>query len=277
MLPLWRDRIQVFLAPARLDWVRLKRGFKPVQLDKATVFFEPDGNAPDWEPALRQLDHVLSEGSGTQISIVLSNHFVRYAALPPQSEINTPEEVKSYAQFRMQEVYGERVESWALSVSDWNPVDGAVCAAIPRDLLARLEQLMVTHGCKLQHVEPYLASVYDHWCAHLQNEKIYLAVIETGRICIAISYHGRWQSIRNQRILHNAADDLLAALDQEVIWSGTKETLEFVYLFAPEYPDLTLPSQSGWQVVTLPQKNLPVPAYYPTVTVQQSNQNQCPA
>lgn len=277
MLPLWRDQIQVFLAPARLDWVRLKRGFKPIQLDKATAFFEPAEETPRWDSALRHLAQVLSEEPGTHISIILSNHFLRYVALPPQSEINTPEEVKSYARFRMQEVYGERVDSWTLSISDWNPIDGAVCAAIPQDLLTQLEQLMVTHGCKLKSIEPYLASVYDRWCTQLQNEKIYLAVIETGRICIAISNNGKWQSIRNQRILHNAADDLLAALDQEVIWSGTKEALELVHLFAPEHPGLILPPHSGWHVVSLPHGKMPVPAHYPTAAIRQSEQKQCPA
>ncbi|MBX3617717.1 hypothetical protein [Nitrosomonas sp.] len=277
MLPLWHDQIRVFLAPTRLDWVRLKRGFKPIQLSKASVLFESAGETPNWNSALLQLAQVLSEEPGTDISIVLSNHFLRYIALPPQSEINTPEEVKSYAQFRMHEVYGNRVDSWALSISDWNPIDGAVCAAIPRDFLAQLEQLITTHGCKLKNIEPYLASVYDRWCAQLQHEKIYLAVIETGRICIAISHHGKWQSIRNQRILHNAADDLLAALDQEVIWSGTKEALELVHLFAPEHPELTLPPHSGWRVVSLPHGKMPAPDYYPTAAIHRSEQNQCPA
>ncbi len=277
MSRLWRDQIQVFLAPGRLDWVRLKHGLKPVQTAKVTVFFEPVADAPVWYAAVQQLEKVLAEAAGTEVSVILSNHFLRYTALPSQNEIVTPEEVKSYAEFRMREVYAERVDSWVLSISNWNPIDGAVCAAIPRNLLMQLEHMASSHGCKIKVIEPYLASVYDRWQVQLKGEKIYLAVIEAGRICIAITHHGKWQSIRNQRILHNAADDLLAALDQEVIWSGAKEAMEFVYLFAPEHPDLTLPQESGWCIISLPAGKMPTLAHYPSVPTHQSELNQCPA
>lgn len=277
MSRLWRDQIQVFLAPGRLDWVRLKRGLKPVQTAKITVFFEPAADVPIWNSAVQQLEKVLAEAAGTEVSVILSNHFLRYAALPPQNEIAAPEEVKSYAEFRMREVYAERVDSWVLSISNWNPIDGAVCAAIPRNLLMQLEHMTSSHGCKIKIIEPYLASVYDRWQTQLKGEKIYLAVIETGRICIAITHQGKWQSIRNQRILHSAADDLLAALDQEVIWSGAKEVTEFVYLFAPEHPELALPQDSGWCIISLPVGKMPALAHYPSVPTNHSEFNQCPA
>lgn len=277
MSRLWRDQIQVFLAPGRLDWVRLKRGLKPVQTDKVTVFFEPAADAPIWNSAVHELGKVLTEAAGTEVSVILSNHFLRYAALPPQNEIAIPEEVKSYAEFRMREVYAERVDSWELSVSDWNPVEGAVCAAIPRELIMQLEQMASSHGCTIKVIEPYMASVYDRWQTQLKGEKIYLAVIETGRICIAITHHGKWQSIRNQRISHSAAEDLLAALDQEVIWSGAKEAMEFVYLFAPEHPEMALPQDSGWCIISLPAGKKPALAHYPSAPINHSELNQCPA
>ncbi|SOD18739.1 hypothetical protein [Nitrosomonas ureae] len=277
MSRLWRDRIQIFLAPVRLDWVRLKRGLKPVQVAKSTAFFEPAAGIPIWNAAMQQLEKVLAEAAGTEVSVILSNHFLRYAALPPQNEITTPEEVKSYAEFRMREVYAERVDSWVISISDWSPVDGAVSAAVPHDLIMQLEQMISRYDCKIKIIEPYLASVYDRWQAQLKGDKIYLAIIESGRICIAITHHGKWQNIRNQRILHNAADDLLAALDQEVIWSGTKETTEFVYLFAPEHPEITLPQESGWCIISLPAGKVSALAHYPSAPTDHSELNQCPA
>ncbi|UJP04491.1 MAG: hypothetical protein LZF61_06290 [Nitrosomonas sp.] len=277
MSRLWRDQMQLFLAPGRVDRVRMKRGFKPVQIAKDTVFCEPEANAPNWAAAVGQLKNKLDEAPGTDLSIVLSNHFLRYAALPPQDEITTPGEVKSYADFRMREIFADRVDDWVLSISDWNPVDGAICAAVPRDLMLQLEQAALNHRCKIQQVEPYLASVYDRWQAQLKGDKIYLAVVETGRICLAITHHGKWQVVRNQRIAKNAADDLLAALDQEVIWSGTKAPIEFVYLFAPEHPELVLPQSSGWSIITLPAGKLPALAHYPSPPMNPAEFNQCPA
>jgi hypothetical protein len=181
---LWRDQIQVFLAPERMDIVRFSRGFKPVQMSKATALCQHVQGAPAWQAALQQLEKHLLEAVGTDLTITLSNHFTRYVTLPPQTEITTPEEVMSYATFRMREIYAERVDSWVLSVSDWNPISGAVCAAIPRELMTRLEELAVRYQFKLKAVEPYLASVYDRWEKQLSGNRIYLAVIENGRICL---------------------------------------------------------------------------------------------
>ncbi|MBS0299674.1 MAG: hypothetical protein JSR32_07065 [Proteobacteria bacterium] len=273
MSPLWRDRIQIFLAPGQIDWIRSARGFKPVQAAKVTVLCEPMQGAPLWRAALQQLEKHLTEVSNTELTITLSNHFVRYVTLPPQAEIMTPEEVNAYAAFRMREIYAERVDAWVLSVSEWNPLTGAVCAAIPRDLLTELEKMAARLQCKLKEIEPYFASVYDHWQKLLDSEKTYCAVVETGRMCISTQIGGVWYSIRNQRIVHSVADELLAALDQEAVLSGNKAALEQVFLFAPQHPDLTLPENCGWLTVPLPAEKIPAPAHYPSAQIGDSRLN----
>ncbi|MDV6342680.1 hypothetical protein R2103_12965 [Nitrosomonas sp. Is24] len=277
MSPLWRDQIQVFLAPGRIDLVRSTRGFKPVQSAKVTVWCEPAQDALVWQAAVQQLEKHLMDAAGAQLSVTLSNHFVRYVALLPQAEIATPEEVNSYAAFRMREVYAERVNSWALSVSEWTPLSGAVCAAIPRDLMVQLEEMAARCRCTLKEIEPYFASVYDRWQKLLDGNKTYFAVIEAGRICLAVLINGSWHSIRNQRILHNVAAELLAALDQEAILTGSKEAIELVHVFAPEQADLTLPEQCGWCVVPMPVGKIPVLPHYPSGPVDDDGVNRCHA
>ncbi|MXS82200.1 hypothetical protein [Nitrosomonas oligotropha] len=277
MSPLWRDQIQVFVAPGRIDLVRSTRGFKPVQAAKVTVWCEPAQDAPVWQAALQQLEKHLMDAAGAQLSVTLSNHFVRYVALLPQAEIATPEEVSSYAAFRMREVYAERVNSWVLSVSEWTPLSGAVCAAIPRDLMVQLEEMAARCHCTLKEIEPYFASVYDRWQKLLDGNKTYFAVIEAGRICLAVLINGSWHSIRNQRILHNVAAELLAALDQEAILTGSKEAIERVHVFAPGHADLTLPEQCGWCIIPMPVGKIPVLPHYPSGTVDDDGVNRCHA
>jgi hypothetical protein len=275
--PLWRDQIQVFVAPGRIDLVRSTRGFKPVQAAKVTVWCEPAQDAPVWQAALQQLEKHLMDAAGAQLSVTLSNHFVRYVALLPQAEIATPEEVSSYAAFRMREVYAERVNSWVLSVSEWTPLSGAVCAAIPRDLMVQLEEMAARCHCTLKEIEPYFASVYDRWQKLLDGNKTYFAVIEAGRICLAVLINGSWHSIRNQRILHNVAAELLAALDQEAILTGSKEAIERVHVFAPGHADLTLPEQCGWCIIPMPVGKIPVLPHYPSGPVDDDGVNRCHA
>ncbi len=277
MSRLWRDQIQVFLAPERVDLVRTPKGIKPAQTAKVTALCQRPQGAIAWQSALQHLEKNLIDATGTDLSITLSNHFVRYVTLPPQAEIATPEEVKSYANFRMRDIYAERMNSWALSVSEWDPMTGAICAAIPQALMAQLDDMAARHQCKIKEIEPYMASVYDRWQKLLSGTKIYLAVIEAGRICVAILSNGVWHSIRNQRILHNTAEELLAVLDQEAIFFGNKEAMERVHLFAPEHPELALPMNCGWNIVSIPTEQIPVLAHYPSVVTNNSEINQCPA
>ncbi len=277
MSPSWRDQIHVFFAPGRVDLVRWSRGFKPTQTPKITQLCKKnDPGKFAWDAPLHQLGQMLEDASGAEMIITLSNHFVRYITLPPQAEITTPEEVFAYAAFRMREVYADRINNWELSVSAWNPSNGAICAAITRDFLMQLQQLAVQYNVKLKRIEPYLTSTFDQWHQSFSNERTCYALIETGRVCIALLADGVWHGIRNQKIMHCLADELLAALDQEIIFSGHKSDVEEVLVFAPEHPDLALPKDCGWKII-LPSADLTVPVHYPSVINLSDEANSCVA
>ncbi len=268
MSPLWRDQIQVYFAPGRIDYVRTLRGMKPVETPKITITWAKKSKLPAWQAPLHQLDQMLtnntSNTNSADLSVTLSNHFMRYVTLPPQAEIATPEEVLAYADFRMREIYAERVDDWVLSVSAWDPTRGAICAAITRDLLTQLQQLAERHKIKFKGIEPYLAAVFDHWRLLFDDKQLCFALIESGRICIALLAGGIWHVIRNQKIVHNVADELLIALDQEAIFTGSKQsTEEEVCVFAPEHPGLTLPGDCGWKMVSIQTDKLTTPTYFP--------------
>lgn len=277
MSRLWRDQIQVFLAPERVDIVRFLRGFKLIQASKVTALCKRTQGKPVWQAALQQLEKNLSSAIGTELKITLSNHFVRYVTLPPQAEISSPEEVKFYANFRIREIYAERADSWIISISEWSPINGAICAAISSDLIKEIEDMAIRYQCKVKYIEPYLASVYDKWHKLLNGTRIYFAVIESERMCIALLTNGTWHNIRNQQISHSVADELLAALDQEAIFFGNKETVESVHVFAPEHFEIILPKDCGWRIVQLPIQQIPTLAHYPSLIANQPEMNQCPA
>ncbi|SEQ99888.1 hypothetical protein SAMN05421690_100559 [Nitrosomonas sp. Nm51] len=281
MSPLWRDRIDVFFAPGRIDLARSRRGLKPVRLP---VITEPVANDEDTRPAwlqpVQQLEPLLADAAGAGMTVTLSNHFVRYATLPPQPEITSPEEVLAYANFRMREIYGARIDQWVLSVSAWSPIYGAICAAISQELFATLAELSARHQIRLDGIEPYFSAVLDTWNKALDRQRSFVALVETGRICVALLEDGVWQSLRNQRVLNDRIDALWAALDQEAVLSGQKAPVEQVFLFAPEHPVLTLPDESGWQIVSLQAGQMPVPRHYPAVVADKpdkSGEGACPA
>ncbi len=280
MLPSWRDQIDVFFAPGRIDAVQTKRGLKPATLPVTTQFIPDDQMAeqPSWLLPMQQLESLLAETTGAGMTVTLSNHFVRYITLLPQAEITSPEEVMAYADFRMREIYGTRVDQWVLSISAWSPLHGAICAAISKEFLVQLEEVVSRHQIKLNGVEPYLTAVLDRWANALNQEKSFVAMVEAGRICVALLEDGVWRNIRNQRILNDAGNELWAVLDQEAVLSGHKETIEQLFLFAPEHPELVLPDESGWQSVPLQTDQIPVPLHYPVAAAEtvQSEEYGCP-
>lgn len=278
MSRLWRDQIDVFLAPGRVNLAHTSHGLKPVKRPVVTEQVSlPDAGQVAWEKSLQRLDEMLSGSAGAGMTVTLSNHFVRYAVLLPQVEITTPEEVFAYADFRMHEIYGSRVDHWVISISHWNPLYGAISAAIPQEFMAKMEEICERHMIRLNGIEPYFTAVLDRWGKGLDRKKSYVAVIEPGRLCIGVLEDNIWQNIRNQRILNNAAAELWAALDQEAVLSGQKEIIERVFLFAPEHPPLVLPPDCGWQTVPLPTGNIPVPGHYPKTFTAPAEENACHA
>jgi hypothetical protein len=269
--PSWRNRISVFLSPQRVELARLQRHVKSGRAEKQVAACERADGQTAWGAALVQLKRMLPTGTGADIHILLSNHFVRYAVIPPQSKIETPAELQTYAAFQMREIYGERAAEWELSISSWDPATGAVCAAVERGFLQELEELAASQRMKLKYVEPYFTSVFDHWHNRFDNERAWFALVETGRLCLALLEGGAWLRILNQRILDDVEEELLVALEREaLLFSASAGTSGQVRLFAPEHPGLTLPEGSGWQIVPLEDKTRPAPANYPFNDVTQT-------
>lgn len=260
----WRNRISAFLSPHRVELVCLQRHVKPGQAERQVAACERADERTPWGAALVQLKRMLPTGTGADIHILLSNHFVRYAVIPPQSKIETPAELQAYAAFQIREIYGERAAEWELSISSWDPATGAVCAAIERGFLRELEELAASQRMKLKYVEPYFTSVFDHWHGRFDNGRAWFALVETGRLCLALLEGGAWLRILNQRILDDVEEELLVALEREaLLFSTPAGTSGQVCLFAPEHPGLTLPEASGWQVVPLEDESRPPPIHYP--------------
>lgn len=269
MSRLWRDQIQIFFAPGRVDMVRTSKGIKSRQLPKISKVYEYPQNVPMWKESLQQLEQMIEKESassdlkGVEMMMTLSNYFIRYAVVPPQQEITGPAELLAYTHFRMREVYGERVDDWVISISDWDPYRGTICAAIARDLYNEFEALALRRRIKLKQIEPYLTAAFDRWCKSFDDKRFWFVVIEPGRMCMVLFSNGEWQGMRNQRIVHSVEIELLAALEQEAINSGYRESIEQVYLFSPEHPDLDLPVDKGWQFASLPTASIPTPVHFP--------------
>jgi len=228
------------------------------------------------EPPLAQLEQMIAGTGGADLTVTLSNHFMRYAVLAPQKNIANPAELQAYVGFHMREIFGERAMEWMTSVSAWDPIRGGVCAAFERGLFEQLGELAARCKMRLKYVEPYLTAAFDHWHQRFDDQRAWFALVEAGRFCLVLLENGGWQRVSNQRVVENVENELLAALDQEaILFSEHKEAIEAVYLFAPEHPELMLPEDCGRRVIPLHSESVPAPLHYPSSSIVPDTVSEC--
>ena len=150
------------------------------------------GDREPWRGALEALrKKVLMLKSRTDVSVVLSNQFVRYALVPPQDGATADEEL-ALARFHFARIHGERAKSWAVRLS------GEIACAVDAALLSELKEIS-TRSARIVSVQPYLMHAYNQWRPRIPREGAWLVLAEPERVCLARLSAGGWASVHNSR------------------------------------------------------------------------------
>ena len=173
MSRLWAERVVITLAPAE---------------DSA-------GDQEPWRGALEALERKIPPlKNRTDVSIVLSNHFVRYALVPPQSGAASADEELALARFQFVKIHGERAKAWEVRVS------GEVACAIDTALLSGLKEIFSKQkGARLASIQPYLMAAYNQWRPRIPRDGAWLVLVEPERVCLARLAAQGWASVHNGR------------------------------------------------------------------------------
>lgn len=134
-----------------------------------------------------------------RVSVVLSNHFVRYALVPWSAELSGDAEEEAYVRHHFVRVYGDRAKAWSFRAS---PAPGAaprLASAIDANLLAALRSAFAKKRAKLVSVQPALMAVFNRARSAIPASGAWLVMAEPDRACIALHSGGRWQAVSNGR------------------------------------------------------------------------------
>lgn len=285
MSRLWRDQLQVFLAPDQVIVAGQSRGFNPSPLFRqhAVCSQSTDSTTKSipWEHPLHQLEQLMGPlgtqiKAGSELRVTLADDFVRYAMIAPQPTLANPDELMAYAGFQMREIYGDRVDEWTLSIGGWDPLNGGLCAGISLELLTALEHFAASHRLKFVCAEPYLAAALDYWAENLSSGQFWFVLIENHRFCLTSMLAGCWRSIRNQRVAGDFEQELLSVLEQEAILSGQPADVtqpQRVQVFAPAAGEWRLPQVAEWYFERLVQSKQPLPAHFPLTALLENPVN----
>ena len=259
---LWRNNVRIGLCPDRLILAGQQRGLRSKQMHRDIIGVDgaADGAGANWRAAVEAIPRALeaAEGDKPEVTVVLSNHFVRYALLPWNSELKTETEWESLARHRLGSVYGPIVEDWMLQSSRTAPEGPRVVCAADRPMLEALGETISGCGAVLVSVQPYLMTAFNRVRSLISNQSCWLVLEERGRLTLALLRQGGWHAIRSRRADERWQTLLPEILQREEALLGLDEpcTQAFVYSEAEieswtagtyHFVDLTLPegAQTG--------------------------------
>ncbi|HKY01059.1 MAG TPA: hypothetical protein VJM53_00745 [Burkholderiales bacterium] len=210
------DRIEVLLAPGRIELKRLAR--RGSALERSYPVTESS-----WQGAVATLAHALREleWKNARVDVRISNHYVRYALIPGASKLRNREERIAAARHQLHALYGARAESWYIVPASMRN-DCRLAAAIESGLLEDLSASFLRANLQLHRVEPLLVSVYNSLCPRIDAQPTWLVVAEHDRACIAYFDKQQWQLLRNERLRAPLEEELPLMLERLNLAEGAQ-------------------------------------------------------
>jgi hypothetical protein len=250
-----RDEQRVVLHPDRVvvaqmkrEWTRhgLKRHVHSIQ---EVPCLPASGELP-WSRALSVLEFALPALSGrkSHATVVLSNHFIRYALIPWSDTLFDAKEIKAYTQHSFREMYGRDTNIWELSISSGKSGVLQMASAVDTRLLDSLRELFGRARVNLKSIQPHLMLAYNACKASLRGRSVWLALIEHGNLCLALLQKGRWTWVRSMRIGMQWQEELPMLLEREAFNVCAGTDISDVLLWAPEHDAASFVSCGRWNV-----------------------------
>ena len=230
MSRLFPERLLIGLAPDAVSLLRVSGGAKPRVLDKRTLACDSSSGEP-WDGAAAALSRLAGEigKASVRVTVVLSNHFARYALVPWSEGLGKGEEQDAFARYCFAKIHGERSKDWALRLSRGASGSARVASAVDEPLIRAVSSAFSSRA-KLVSVQPYLMSAFNRARARLAGARSWLLLVEPGRTCLARLEQGRWTAVRNSRGDADGPQQWAGLLDRERHIAGGDPAVEEVHV-----------------------------------------------
>jgi hypothetical protein len=228
--PSWREQVTITLSPQQVTLRRLSRGLRPAIKDFKTLACAQAKDIAGWQPAVEALREALAHPNveSAEVTVVLSNHFVRYLLLPWNPDLVTGQEELAFARARFQHVFGDAAQKWVLKLAHCRPGCATVASAIERPLLESLAAVIAGSPLRLRSVQPGFMTACNAR-PRMPAGDAWIVMMEPGRLLLGSLRQGAWQSLRS-RSLNGHAVALKEIIEQECLLLGVEPHNERVYL-----------------------------------------------
>ena len=253
MSRLWGERLLVSISASELCWLRLGGARGRDVTGKQTVRVDPAFGAEPWEGAIGALRTAAAawRKEAVAISVILSNHFVRYVLVPQSDGVHGAEEELALARYYFVKVHGEPSRSWDIRLSAPVARGPRIACAIDAGLLKSLRECLPREARpRLVSVQPYFASALNAWRAQFPASGTWLLLVEPERACLALFSGRSWVAVQNVRGEYPDADAWAQLIDRER-WRIGAETVPDTVLVHARRSTGQLPRHERWKFQVL--------------------------
>ena len=157
---------------------------------------DPAFGQEPWQGAIEVLKGIAFPRS--RVTVVLSNHFVRYALVPWSDALRTPAEEQAYLRHQFAKIHGERAKHWLLRASEASRGQARLASAVDAELIAAIKALFPKGAkAKLVSIQPALMHVFNAARRGLPDAGAWLVIAEAERACVALHARGAFRSVQN--------------------------------------------------------------------------------
>jgi hypothetical protein len=248
---LWGDRLLVSLASAEVCWLWLDAARKPKVLAKRALGADPGHGQEPWQGALAALRSEAEAWRSKRIAVtvVLSNHFVRYVLVPPGPQVSGAAEEAALCRHYVAKVHGEPSRTWDMRLSAAGSEASRIACAIDSGLLTSLRACFPPEGsARLVSVQPLLMSAFNCWRKEFPESGAWLLLVEPERACLALHSGRDWVTLQNARGDYQDPEAWADLLDRERYRANLKDMPDTVLVHAPRSPGVPVSRLSSWKL-----------------------------
>jgi hypothetical protein len=197
------------------------------------VSLERTGEPANWRPALEALGRIIPAHKGDAASVILADHFVRYALLPWSDTLKTHEQWLALARHRFCAIHGPLANDWEIKFAETAPAGPRLACAVDRELVEELGSQFFSNGVRLASVQPYLVAAFNR-VRHMTGGSCWMVIEEPGRLTLALFLRGVWVAIRSRRADEHWRRVLPEIIGRESAVLGLEETCTRVIVCAQD-------------------------------------------
>lgn len=253
---LQQNTLLITLSPEHITLNLLKRSMWRDEYKQALTLPCVTNTDDDLIKCLAMLENNLKKApwNSARVTVVLSNHFVRYMLIPWSDMLLHPKEQQAYLQHLFNETYGDTAANHALRLSPAAPGKERIASALDKKLLQQVRSTVSNAGLPLDSIQPWLMYCFNLYRNQMPDAGGWFVSVEHGMLAIIGVANGAWRLVHTLRCGTLWQQALHAALNRFYLSGEAKAIPKNLYWCSNDTQHHVSAFNSEWQLIRLETK-----------------------